>query len=361
MQAKKEISLILVIMLAAALLTGCSDLTTIQINENGSGTYTEEMTLSKSAWDILFSNVGTDDSVVELYHSILPTASVTIQEVTENGIESKQLKVTDDFKDTAQFQQLLSAMGTVSIKFNSHYYSSGSIYMPLDDGEEDTLLPDELETIFGENPEAMAALGAELQNMNVCRTITFPYNVTATNGVLGKDGRTVSWTVDMNSLNADSQQTRCYAVFGEQNAKTAPVFTGAQNGKNYNTGVTLNIDSANLLDKVIVNNETVVSDYLFLSTEGLYKITATDQGGNTSKIQFRIDTTKPVIKGVVNGKTYKKTCTIKFSDSGSGIKKATLNGKSIKTGKKVTKKGSYTLVVTDKAGNSKTVKFKIKK
>lgn len=73
-----------------------------------------------------------------------------------------------------------------------------------------------------------------------------------------------------------------------------------------------------------------------------------------------VDTTAPTVTGVKNGKTYKKTVTIKYSDKGSGIKKATLNGKKIKSGTKVKKKGSYTLVVTDKAGNKKTVKFKMK-
>lgn len=72
------------------------------------------------------------------------------------------------------------------------------------------------------------------------------------------------------------------------------------------------------------------------------------------------DMTKPTITGVKNGKTYKKAVTIKFSDK-SGIRKATLNGKKIKSGTKVKKNGSYTLIVTDKAGNSRIVRFKIRK
>jgi hypothetical protein len=72
-----------------------------------------------------------------------------------------------------------------------------------------------------------------------------------------------------------------------------------------------------------------------------------------------LDNKKPLVTGVKNGKTYKKPVTVKFSDKTSGIKKATLNGKTIRSGKKVSKKGSYTLKVTDKAGNTKTVKFKI--
>jgi hypothetical protein len=73
-----------------------------------------------------------------------------------------------------------------------------------------------------------------------------------------------------------------------------------------------------------------------------------------------IDSKKPTVSGVKNGKTYTKAVTIEFSDADSGVKSAKLNGKSIKSGKTVSASGSYKLVVTDKAGNKKTVKFKIK-
>lgn len=72
-----------------------------------------------------------------------------------------------------------------------------------------------------------------------------------------------------------------------------------------------------------------------------------------------IDTTKPTVKGVKNNKRYKKKVTIKYYDKASGIKKATLNGKRIKSGKKVTRKGKYVLKVWDKAGNVRVIKFRI--
>jgi len=73
------------------------------------------------------------------------------------------------------------------------------------------------------------------------------------------------------------------------------------------------------------------------------------------------DKKKPTVTGVKNNKTYKKAVKIKFKDTGSGIKSAKLNGKKIKSGKKVKKPGNYKLVVTDNAGNKTTIKFKIKK
>ena len=76
---------------------------------------------------------------------------------------------------------------------------------------------------------------------------------------------------------------------------------------------------------------------------------------------FIVDTTKPTVKGVKNGKTYKKAVTIRVKDSNTGIKSIKLNGKKIKATYKLKKKGSYKLVVMDKAGNKTTIKFKIKK
>ena len=86
---------------------------------------------------------------------------------------------------------------------------------------------------------------------------------------------------------------------------------------------------------------------------------------DSSKSVKKKDTKKPTVKGVKNNKTYKKSVKFKVSDA-SGIKKVTLNKKKIKISKAkkgytVKKNGKYSLKVWDKAGNVRTVKFKIKK
>lgn len=63
---------------------------------------------------------------------------------------------------------------------------------------------------------------------------------------------------------------------------------------------------------------------------------------------------------IKNGKAYKPGKKITFSDEGSGMKSAKLDGRKIKNGHVVKKKGKHKLVLTDKAGNRRTVKFKIK-
>lgn len=114
------------------------------------------------------------------------------------------------------------------------------------------------------------------------------------------------------------------------------------------------------------DKNSLVSSYFIysLSTQNFeedrHVISVTDNLGNKTEQEFIIDRTKPSVKGVQNGKTYKNAVTIKFSDK-NGIRSAKLNGKTVKTGTKASKKGAYTLKVTDNAGNVQTVKFKIKK
>lgn len=355
MQVKKEISLLLIFVMIAALLTGCSDITTITLNEDGSGSYSETCTLSKELWDMSLGAIYKDDSqVIALYQNQFPGVNAAIADKTVDGVESREITMSMDF-DAAGFERLMSMLGAVSVKFNENYFSRSALYTPADGGQEDIsgLLPDYFNTLFGENEKLMA----ELQNMDVQLTITFPYEVTETNGEAQEDGKTVVWNLDQI---LQGNQNRCYAAFGEQDSTVSPSFIGAKNGKIYNSAVTLNVNSENLIDQVTVNGQTAASDYLSIMEEGTYRVTAKDKNGNTCAIKFQIDTTKPSISGVKNGAVYKKACKVKFSDKGSGIKKAALNGKKITSGSKVSKKGNYTLLVVDKAGNQKTVRFRVK-
>ncbi|MCI9077980.1 MAG: hypothetical protein HFH68_03510 [Lachnospiraceae bacterium] len=132
------------------------------------------------------------------------------------------------------------------------------------------------------------------------------------------------------------------------------------------------VDSTNVIKAATVNvnsnmdKDSLISQYYIYSLnlndfdEGSHAISVSDMLGNKSEEEFIIDRTKPSVKGVKNGKTYKKAVTISFSDE-NGIQSASLNGKAFRNGSKASKKGTYTLKVTDNAGNVKTVKFKIKK
>ena len=85
-------------------------------------------------------------------------------------------------------------------------------------------------------------------------------------------------------------------------------------------------------------------------------LSAEDKAGNISKTKTVVvkDKTAPVVSGVTNNKTYNKNVKITFKEG-----KATLNGKSIKTGYVAKAEGKRTLVVKDAAGNKTTVVFTI--
>nr|WP_106782733.1 cadherin repeat domain-containing protein [Lysinibacillus timonensis] len=131
--------------------------------------------------------------------------------------------------------------------------------------------------------------------------------------------------------------------------KTPPQVTGVEDGKSYNTGVTIssNEGTATLNGSVFILGSTV-------DTEGIYSLIVTDAVGNTTTVGFTIDQTAPVVKGVEDAKNYNQAITITF-DEGT----ATLNGTAFTSGSTVQEEGSYELAVTDEAGNTTTITFTI--
>lgn len=123
------------------------------------------------------------------------------------------------------------------------------------------------------------------------------------------------------------------------------------------------LDGTSVLECNLQDNEDFIYYVTILPSaiaDGKHTLAVMDTYGNKKTITFKTDKTAPVVKGVKNKKIYRKPVTVKFSDSTSGIKKAALNGKKIKSGTKIKNAGSYTLHVKDQAGNLTTVKFKIR-
>lgn len=143
--------------------------------------------------------------------------------------------------------------------------------------------------------------------------------------------------------------------------KTAPVVKGVKNGNIYKKAVTVTFhDNGSGVKEAKLNNKTVQSGRR-ITKNGKYTLKVMDRAGNAKTVKFTVDTKAPAVKGVKNGKVYKKAVIVTFTDNVSGIKAAKLNGRAIKNRKKITKNGSYTLKISDKAGNLRTVKFKIRK
>lgn len=211
------------------------------------------------------------------------------------------------------------------------------------------------------------------------RTVTYniPEGVTATlNGsaVQGSVSSEKTGTYDLCLKAADGTQKSIYYEVD----KKAPAIGNIKNNGVYSIKTEITIsDAQSGIDSVTLDGKNIISelDITFSDKlsgllqynyelkelkEGKHTLAVSDKLGNTSSITFQIDKTAPKVTGVKNNKTYKKAVTIKVTDK-NGVKSITLNGKKIKSGKKVSKNGSYKLVATDKAGNTKTIKFKIKK
>ena len=139
---------------------------------------------------------------------------------------------------------------------------------------------------------------------------------------------------------------------------TEPVVKGAADGKAYNKNITLKFsDKESGIKSAKLNNKSIKTNAK-ITKEGKYKLVVTDKIGNVNKINFILDKTAPTTN--IKNKKHSGSVKISFADKLSGVKRATLDGKTIKNGYKISKKGTHTLKITDKAGNVKTVKFTVK-
>lgn len=186
-------------------------------------------------------------------------------------------------------------------------------------------------------------------------SITFPTNVTESNGTI--NGATASWNTD--TLPADSRLIAVTAGNPLTADTEAPVISGVKNNSLYKKAVKLQITDNVNVKSVTVNGIAIGNTLLKASASKAYKITATDANGNTSSVTFRVDSQKPVIKGIKNGKKVTKPVTLKFKDNVK-VKSVTINGKNVNTKKaKVQKKGRYVVKVKDTAGNVTKAVFRI--
>lgn len=192
------------------------------------------------------------------------------------------------------------------------------------------------------------------EKMDFCRSsIKFPNTIIKSN--VEAEADTIK--IDMNNKFSED---RIYATFKEGVAeKTDLTVTGVGNNKYYKKNVTVNAKSGGVITQFRVNNKPQEKDSYTATKDGVYKVNIKLASGVTKAVKFTVDKTKPTTN--IKAKTYKKKVKVTFKDKGSGIKSATLNKKKIKSGKIVTKAGSYTLTLKDKAGNTKTIKFKVSK
>ncbi|MBQ4897605.1 DNRLRE domain-containing protein, partial [Paenibacillus sp. Marseille-P2973] len=164
---------------------------------------------------------------------------------------------------------------------------------------------------------------------------------------------TRSWTL----TTGDGLKTVYYQLRDSSNAESViyqdsitldtipPIITGVTQGGLYNTDITITSDegTATLNGIPFVLGGKV-------STDGNYTLVVRDSAGNITTVSFTVDKTPPAVSGVVNGVSYNTDRTITFTEGN-----ALLNDQPYTSGTTISAEGSYTLVVSDAAGNATTV------
>lgn len=353
----KKLAFVLVLTLVMGLLTACGGSAYgIQMNANGSGKLAYSIMFEKA----LYKYLGTD--VTKKLDSLSDYKFEKV-EITVDGEDYIAYKKEVAFQNTGELKKMLTSQKTFAAKFlggmatdeipeelilfKSCVITAKTFQAVVPASE---LLDRDMNTVEG-NP---------LANLFTRISITFDNTVVDTNGKTSDDGKTVSWMVK-ESLNDTIllASTGAKPLYTKDTEK--PVVVGVKNNGYYNSGFetvvikdNVGVASAKVNGKMMSNNEE------YFENDARYIITAKDFAGNTTKVTFYIDTKAPVVKGATHGRHYNAAKTISFSDE-RGIKSATLDGKTVKSGTKVTSSGLHKLRVKDLAGNVTYVDFFIDK
>jgi hypothetical protein len=110
------------------------------------------------------------------------------------------------------------------------------------------------------------------------------------------------------------------------------------------------------LASATLNGVPISSGYI-VTAEGFYTLVVTDLAGNVTTLTFYVDKTEPIVIGITDGSYHNHSVDISFADT--YLFSATLNGIPFVSGTTVSAEGSYTLVITDMAGNVTIIHFVI--
>ena len=153
---------------------------------------------------------------------------------------------------------------------------------------------------------------------------------------------------------------------------TPPTITGVEDGVTYENEVTPKIEDENLASITLTKDGNAVENYQngdTISENGTYVLTAVDEAGNQTVVEFVIniqpeeeDTTPPTITGVEDGVTYENEVTPKIEDENLASVTLTRNGNVVEdyqNGDTISVNGTYVLTAIDEAGNQTIVEFVI--
>ena len=286
------------------------------------------------------------------------------QQLTKDG--NYQMTVTD------------KAGNKTTVNFTMDSVAPTMMISPLTIGVVDELDTNKVNSITG---DIISTEDVEFQLMKATKNITvlgkqipiYEYVKMPEDGIVDEEGQYILIAYD-----------KAYNVTAAKFTvdRTAPVVTGVEDGKYYNTDVTINIEDANL-NEVMILGTTLYKNNLpvefkngdTITADGNYKLVAKDTAGNeAAPVTFVIDKTAPVIEVPVNEEVLQGTEPVsvvaKVTDKNVDSKNLVPNVTKIVDGVEtdlglqetidVTTNGvAYKLfyTVTDKAGNPTSIEL----
>lgn len=328
MKIKKTLSIFALLILLSTILSGCGYQLDVIINDNVATAEYKYYATAQEQKSILSSLSKNTKKEYNDFEELMATLGLS---------KAENMKINKKKHNCYSISTDYSAD-----EFNNIFISYNSKYA--------TLSADDITNKTYDNFKTLVTV--KNTKLDYCViNITYPYEVVKANGQISSDGYTVSYNISKKK----SSEKRFWAIF-KTNMKSTLKFKGLNSdSKYYKKDVTVKL--SNLATSFKINNIEQYTDEYTFDTDGKYTLQATNVNGKVTTSSIIVDKTKPITN--VKNKSYKQI-QITYSDATSGIKSAKLNGKKIWSGIKVSKSGDYKLVLTDYAGNKKTVKFKIK-
>lgn len=343
MKKMRSIAYMLVLSLGIMLLTGCGQKIGITMNSDGTGNMKMIFMIEKSSYDMVSSE----------FEKSFKGYGFEKGSETYKGKEYVTWTKTADFDKPGTLQKMLTDGDAMSKAFfdGTKQYSEDAV----------------LSSCVVNTHSFQGALTGTLDRTDdkadamdedgfVKIAVTFPEKIAYSNGTITSSGKTAYWMLN-DCMNDKLLRASTVGSSDFPKDTKVPVIGGVQNGKYYRHPLEVTLSDNVGIKSATVNGKRMGNEEEF-DNDAKYVVRAADFAGNKAVKTFYVDLHAPKVTGVTNGRYYNSAKVVKWSDK-LGVKSAKLNGKTVKSGVKVTSSKKHTLVVTDKAGNAKKVSFVI--